>query len=254
MSEEKKETKVDMMVQYEKISPMTGLEAEMIAVLHNTVAKNTTISELAYFLTVCKSIGLNPINKEVWCYKDGKGNLIVFTGRDGFLKKAQESPKYYGLRSCEVRENDIFRIDIPNAKIIHEFSTEDRGNIIGAYAIAFVKDKESTIEWVSFKDYDKGQSTWKQFGADMIKKVAECHALKKAFGIANLTSEYDVENIKYYEKHPMKPQIPEDKSEERLLLMISDTKDKKSLEELFQYCGTPETKSAYDKQFKELKK
>jgi hypothetical protein len=64
---------------------------------------------------------------------------------------------------------------------------------LGAYAIAFRKDCESTIEYVEFSAYDKGYSAWKSHPADMIKKVAETHALKKAFGISALQSEYDFE-------------------------------------------------------------
>jgi phage recombination protein Bet len=164
-----------------------------VAVIQNTVAKNTTKVELAYFLNVCKSVQLNPFNKEIWCYKDRKNNLLVFTGRDGFLAKAQQNPLYNGIRSVEVcRKDSVFNIDIPNGKIDHKFDPrEDRGDIIGAYAIVFRKDGEPTIEWADFKVYNKGYNTWSTNPAEMIKKVAESHALKKAFGISGIQSEHD---------------------------------------------------------------
>lgn len=247
----------DRLLNYEKLSNMTAFKSEMIAIMHRTVAKNTTISELAYFLTVAKSLGLNPINKEVWCYKDNSNNLIVFAGRDGFLKKAQESPIYNGLRSCEVREKDEFSIDIANNEISHKFGVGDRGKIIGAYAIAFVKKGEPTIEWVDIKDYDKGYNTWKAFKADMIKKVAECHALKKAFGITNLVSEHDFvvkDDVAYPAKIEEVTVIPEDKSAERLVLLIERAETKEDLEKLKQHCVSKDELEAYDKQFKKLKK
>lgn len=176
----------------QKIANMTGYREEEVGVIKNTVAKGTTDTELAYFLSVAKSTGLNPFLKEVWAYKDGKGNLIVLAGRDGFLKKAQESPNWNGMSSSEVCENDKFELDIPSAIIKHSPSFKNRGKIIGAYAIVKPKNCDlPTVEWADFDTYNKGQYIWKQFPAAMIKKVAEANALKKAFGINGLQSEYD---------------------------------------------------------------
>lgn len=166
----------------------TGAE---VAVIQNTVAKGTTKVELAYFINVCRSVGLNPFVKEIWCYKDNKGSLLVFAGRDGFLAKAQKNPRFNGIRSSEVCKNDNFSIDIANNKIEHTFGLAERGEIIGAYAIVFRKNGEPTIEFADFKFYNKGYNTWKTHPAEMIKKVAETHALKKAFGISGIQSEYD---------------------------------------------------------------
>lgn len=178
-------------VNAEKISKYTGYQPEEVAIIKQTVAKGTTDAELAYFLSVSKSAGLNPFNKEVWCYKDNKGNLLVFTGRDGFLAKAQSNTAFNGVRSSEVCENDEFEIDIANNKIKHTFGKGDRGKILGAYAIAFRKDGEPTIEYADIKDYDKKQFTWNTHKSAMIKKVAETNALKKGFGISGIQSEYD---------------------------------------------------------------
>ena len=130
-----------------------GFSKEEVAVIQHSVAKKTTKVELAYFLNVCKTMELNPFNKEVWCYKDNKGNLLIFAGRDGFLSKAQRNPLFNGIRSCEVREKDDWKIDIANGKIEH--------------------------------------SIWKSHPSEMIKKVSETHALKKAFGISGIQSEYE---------------------------------------------------------------
>jgi phage recombination protein Bet len=177
----------------EKISSVTGYSKEEIAIVKSSVAKNTTDTELAYFLNLCKSVGLNPFNKEIWCYKDNKNNLLVFAGRDGFLSKAQSNPAFNGIRSSEVRSNDVFDIDIANNKIVHNFGKDKRGEIIGAYAIVFRKGGEPTIEYVDFNTFNKGWNVWKTNPAEMIKKVAETHALKKAFGISGIQSEYDFE-------------------------------------------------------------
>ena len=173
------------------ISDNFGYTASEVAVIQNTVAKGTTKVELAYFINVCKSVGLNPFVKEIWCYKDNRDNLLVFAGRDGFLAKAQTNPFFNGIRSSEVCQNDVFSIDIANNKIEHSFGVSERGAIVGAYSIVFRKNGEPTIEYVDFKFYNKGYNTWKTHPSEMIKKVAETHALKKAFGISGIQSEYD---------------------------------------------------------------
>ena len=180
----------------QKISDMTGFSIDQIEVVKNTVAKNTTDIELSYFLSIAKGTGLNPFMKEIWCYKDNKQNLLVFAGRDGFLKKAQESNIWNGITSASVHENDEFSLDMASGEISHKPNFKDRGKIIGAYAISKPKGCEFvTIEWAEMAVYDKGgkgwNNVWDKDPESMIKKVAESHCLKKAYGITGLQVEYD---------------------------------------------------------------
>lgn len=172
-----------------KLASFYGMQPEEVAVIKNTVAKGVTNTELAYFFSVCKAQDLNPFLKEVWCYKDNKGNLIIITGRDGFLSKAQKHPRFNGMRSAVVRSNDEFSIDIANAKIVHNSNWKEPGEIIGAYAIVFLRDGEPTITWVRMAEYNKGWNVWKTNPSDMIVKTAESRALKKAFGFSGLNVE-----------------------------------------------------------------
>lgn len=175
-----------------KIADALGMSAAEIAIVKNNIAKGINDMELTYFLQVCKTMELNPFNKEVWCYKDKQGNLLIFSGRDGFLAKAQKNVLFNGIRSCEVCQNDDIELNIPLGEIHHKINPkEPRGLIIGAYSIIFRKDGEPTIEWAEMSVYNKGYNTWKTHPAEMIKKVAETHALKKAFGISGIQSEYD---------------------------------------------------------------
>ncbi len=206
---------------YKRISDATGFKSEEIAVIANSIAKGTTPTELAYFFNVAKTSGLNPFLKQIWCYKDHKGNVIVLAGRDGFLSIAQKSDKWNGMTSSEVYENDIFEVDIINGKIEHKPNFKDRGKLIGAYA--FIKPKgveNATFEFAYLKDYDKGQFIWNSHKNEMIKKVAEVHALKKAFGISGLYSEEEI--------IPVTPVIIEDKSkptEEEIIQAIENCQD-----------------------------
>ena len=210
-----KETSIDKLQDVQitfnedKLAKELNIPLSELAIVRRTVAKNTTLLELGFFLSVAKQQGLSPFNKEIWCYKDHKNNLIIFTGRDGMLKKAQENPLFNGLRSSDIREKDEFSADIPNGIITHKItqvSTEKRGNIIGAYCIVFRKDGEHTIEIADIETYDnsspKFSSPWKTHKADMIKKVAEQKALKKAFGFSGLQleDEFDIRNNVAYNK------------------------------------------------------
>lgn len=247
---------------YDKVSNITGISPEVIAVIHNSVAKGTSVSELSYFLNVAKAAGLNPFMKEVWCYKDNAGNLLVFTGRDGFLKKAQQSQDYKGIQSSVVFEEDEFEMitDTSNnefqdsIKIIHKIKPKKggRGVILGAFCIAYREDKAPYGVWVEFARYNKGKFVWAAFPEDMIVKVAEAHCLKKAFGITGLSIEEDF-NIDNGVVYPMeaKPQ-PVDKSKERLEAMINDVKTKVDLEKLATHCTTPSLMQIYENKLKEF--
>ncbi|MFA5177255.1 MAG: RecT family recombinase [Candidatus Omnitrophota bacterium] len=177
-----------------KIGAATGWKPEEVAIIKNTVAKGTTDLELSFFLSVAKSVNLNPFTREIWCYKDNKNNVLVFAGRDGFLKIAQRDTRWNGMTSFEVCENDEFEMDVTAGKVTHKPKFKGRGPIIGAYAILKPKGCEMpTVEWADMATYNKGWNAWKTNPADMIKKTAESHGLKKAHGITGLNSEYDFE-------------------------------------------------------------
>ena len=80
-------------------------------------------------------------------------------------------------------------MNIPNQRIEHSFGQGDRGKIIGAYAILETKDGAKTITRAAIEDYDKKQFVRNSHKAEMIKKVAECMALKKRFIFAGLVAE-----------------------------------------------------------------
>jgi phage recombination protein Bet len=165
---------------------------EEVAIIKSTVAKDFSNTELAYFLNVAKSYGLNPFLKQVWGYKDSKNNIIVFAGRDGFLAKAQSDPRWNGITSDIVREGEPFTMDAANGKLTHAKDIQSKNKIVGAYAISKPRGCEyATIEWADFDTYNKGYNVWKADPAAMIKKVAESHCLAKAYGITGLASEFD---------------------------------------------------------------
>lgn len=161
-----------------------------VDIIKNSVAKGTTDAELKYFLAVSASTGLNPFQKEIWCYKSGN-DMLIFAGRDGFLSNAQRKSDFRGIRSAYVCEKDKFKMNVVSGHIEHEFSQADRGNIVGAYAIVKRDNMDSFIAWADFKEFNKGYNAWKSNPGSMIKKVAEAHALKQAYSLSGIDSEHD---------------------------------------------------------------
>jgi phage recombination protein Bet len=234
-----------------------GFTPAEVAVVQNSVAKGTNKIELAYFLNVCKTMDMNPFNKEVWCYKDNRDNLLIFAGRDGFLSKAQKNPLFNGIRSCEVREKDEWSIDVANNDIKHKITKplKERGNIIGAYAIIFRKGGEPTIEWSDFDTYNKGWNTWKTHPAEMIKKVSESHALKKAFGISGIQSEYefDIKDNKAIPNNTKtQKEIISDKAYDRVTDHINSANDMATLLQVKDKLKDDAHKKIYLEKIKEL--
>jgi len=183
-----------------------------IELIRRTVAKGCTDLELAYFLSIAKGIGLNPLVKEIWCYKDNRGNQIMFAGRDGFKRLAQKDEAFVSLNSMEVREGDEFSIATEMGQTIvrHSFSPADKNRhqkqILGAYAILRSKrsgEVAETVEWADFgryyKEFKNSQgnivtTVWQSHPEEMIKKVAEVHAMKKFTNISALydEAEFDI--------------------------------------------------------------
>lgn len=258
----KQEKEDNELFSYDSLVEMTQWNKALIRVMHRSVAKDTTMAEFAYFLNYCKSLGLNPIEKEVWCYRDHKNNIITFAGKDGFLKLAKKDPLYKGLQSAYVCENDYFGIDIPNGNVVHTFEHKDRGEVVGAWAKVLSRDKdqrEDTVIWVPFDEFNKNQSTWNSNPTEMIKKTAECHALKNFVGIPGLQNEYEwkvkdnvVSHVTELPSSSEKPK-QEQKEEQRLQLMIENAKDLESLKKVMSHCQTPELVEAYNNKKEELK-
>lgn len=227
----------------QKLAPIYS--EEQILVMQKTVAKGTTPAELGLFLFTCMSVMLNPLNKEIYCYKDNQGNLIIFTGRDGMLRRAQENPDFKGMRSCEVCEGDEgWWMDIPAGKVYHKITKgqKERGDILGAYAIVFRHNGHTTIEWVDFKTYNRGFGTWKSNPVAMIRKVAESHALKKSFGMAGvqLEEDWEVKNNIAIPIDEQKGATKRDEAQDKELMLIEALEhyQGEDIDEIRDRCGT----------------
>ena len=164
--------------------------AEQIAILRKTIAKDATPEELTMFLYLSDKHNLDPFANEIW-FVQVNGRNKILTARDGYLKIANESPHYRGMDSDVVHAKDFFQKQ--NDYIIHRYNGNDRGPIIGAYALVFRDDRlRPSYFYAPMSDYDKRQGAWKNYPHAMILKVAEAMALKRAFAISGLCTQEEV--------------------------------------------------------------
>lgn len=144
-------------------------------------APNLTNDEFAFFWGLGKSLEANPFTREIWAVKYDKNKPAqIFLGRDFYRKKAQEQPDYDGHIVDAVYEKDEFRVESGTPK--HSYNLTSRGKLLGAYCVVYKKDISNAFYvYAELGEYHKGQSTWNEKPATMIKKVAEAQALRGAY-------------------------------------------------------------------------
>ncbi|WP_230868249.1 phage recombination protein Bet [Iocasia frigidifontis] len=166
--------------------------------IRRTVAKNATDDEFRMFMHLAQTYQLDPFNKEIWFIKYAKKGQnpkdvepTIMTSRDGYLKIADRHPEYDGLSSDVVRKNDVFKRTMDGVE--HEYSS-DRGQIIGAYALVYRKDRKYPIYvFAPFNEYKGNAKIWNNYPSAMILKVAESMALKRAFTVSGLVSKEEMD-------------------------------------------------------------
>jgi len=242
------------MFSFPKLAQMSGLDEQMLMVIQNSVAKDTSPAEFAYFLSVAKDQQLSAINKEIWCYKNHKGDVIIFTGRDGFLKRNKMMPSYRGMKTAEVCELDEFEIDMVTNEITNHKITNNRGKLIGAYCVVYHDGMEPTTVYLDFEEFDLGQAKWKTSPKMMLKKCAQSHALKEAAGITGIQAAESWNVKDGVASADKQEQATEDVSHEEVRLeeLINSAPDLETLNKHLKHCETPAMINLFNKRKKEL--
>jgi len=151
-----------------------------IVQIRQIFAPTLTSGEFDAFMQMGKATGLNPFLKEIWAVKYGNSPAQIFVGRDGYRKSAQRNPLYDYHTVDAVYSNDNFEVCSGDVK--HSYGMKDRGVLVGAYCMVQRKgSSRAAYVFVDMKEYNKGQSVWKEKPATMIKKVAEAQGLRMAF-------------------------------------------------------------------------
>lgn len=133
---------------------------EQIETIKQTVARGANDAQLALFLQVCKSRGLDPFTKQVYFTPQG-----VIVSIDGFRAIADRTGCY--------APGDATR-----------FERDDKGNLIAAHVHVkkLVAGTWHRVEASAFFDEYRGTSPiWKKMPSVMLEKSAEARALRKSF-------------------------------------------------------------------------
>jgi hypothetical protein len=201
----------------------TRFAPEQVELIRATVASDCNPAELALFLETCVRHELDPFIKEIWAYKI-KVRVVTVVSRDGLLKIANRQTgkgwahqpgEFLGCQSNAVHEHDLFdfymeeRDDGTEKWLVnHRPRSEEgkpvfggksgtaRGEMVGSWARVRRRGHDDVL-FIAYRDeYDKKEQVWKSHPHAMMVKVAEAMALRKAFSIAGVVGEGEVERTK----------------------------------------------------------
>ena len=150
----------------------TDYTREQIDTIKQTVAKGANDSQLALFLQVCKSRGLDPFTKQVYFTPQG-----IIVSIDGFRAIAERTGCY--------------------APGPTRYEYDDAKNLVAAYVTVrkLVAGQWFDIEESAFFDEYRGSSPiWKKMPRVMLAKCAEARALRRAFS-SDLSGLYSPEEM-----------------------------------------------------------
>lgn len=183
-----------MTIQNEHGEVLAEYSPELLTTIKNTVAKGATNEELYMFLQIASMYDLNPFLKEIWFAKM-KGEVAIMTSRDGYSKIAKRDPEFKKCQSMAVFENDVFKTTLEMGEVVnitHEFNQNDRGKLVGAYAILITYSGEKLYSYVDYREYDKRNSVWKSYPTAMLRKVAENDVYKRFANINGISTIEDM--------------------------------------------------------------
>jgi phage recombination protein Bet len=145
---------------------------QQIQLVRDMCARDCTDNEFLLLMQLAKTYQLDPFAKQIWAVKYGNNPAAIFCGRDGFLAIAHRSGKFDGMESGTRKDGD---------------------DLVG-WCRVYRKDMSRPFEVeVSLSEYSTGKNLWQTKPKTMIVKVAESHALRRAFGISGLYAPEEID-------------------------------------------------------------
>ena len=135
-----------------------------------------TDEEIALFIRVCEGHKLNPFLREAYLIKYDTNAASIVVGKDVFTQRAASHPQFDGFSAGII----VQRGD----KLVYETGAFclPSDKVVGGWFEGKRKDWSAPFKHqVPIQEYDKGQSTWRQMKATMIRKVALCQGLREMF-------------------------------------------------------------------------
>jgi phage recombination protein Bet len=143
------------------------------------IPKETPPAQIKIFSNVCENLQLNPFTKEIYLV-GYKGKYSVITSINGFRKIASRTGEYAGSEDPKynLKSDGSFKTA---AELIEEQKKPSTCTVTVYRIISGIRCPYTHT--AVFKEFEGGSySMWPKMPFQMIAKVAESFALRKAFG------------------------------------------------------------------------
>jgi len=153
-------------------APPATYDREKLQLIRDMFAKGANDNEFGVMVELARKYQLDPFARQIWLVKYGDSPAQIFCGRDGYLAIAHRSGQFDGIQSG---------------------SRVEDGELIG-WCRVHRKDMSHPFEVeVYASEYSTGKNLWRDKPRTMIQKVAEAHALRRAFSISGLYSPEEID-------------------------------------------------------------
>jgi len=147
-------------------------DREKLQLIRDMFAKGANDNEFGVMVELARKYQLDPFARQIWLVKYGDSPAQIFCGRDGYLAIAHRSGQFDGMESGTRKDGD---------------------DLIG-WCKVYRKDMSHPFEVeVYASEYSTGKNLWRDKPRTMIQKVAEAHALRRAFSISGLYSPEEID-------------------------------------------------------------
>ena len=153
-------------------APPATYDREKLQLIRDMFAKGASDNEFGVMVELARKYQLDPFARQIWLVKYGENPAQIFCGRDGYLAIAHRSGVFDGMESG-VRE--------------------DGKDLVG-WCKVYRKDMSRPFcSEVYASEYSTGKNLWRDKPRTMITKVAEVHALRRAFSISGLYAPEEID-------------------------------------------------------------
>ena len=150
--------------------------------IKNYICPQATDKEVGMFLELCRAQRLNPFIKDAYLVKYGNAPASIITGKEVFVRRANNNPNYEGIEHGIVfmrkAQGGSVQVEKREGAAVYKAAGE---TLLGGWARVFVKGKRPVYCELSLDEYSTGKSNWSKMPAVMIDKCAQVGALRLAF-------------------------------------------------------------------------
>jgi phage recombination protein Bet len=188
------------------VSELWGFSQQQIDLIKDITAPKADLTnkELAVFLYTARRLGLDPVARQIYAvkYRDrktGDQNMSILTSIDGY-------------RSVAARSGQLDGIDEPvfGPEVEADGGKYPEWARVTVYRRGAAHGFTATVRWKEYRGVRENQLTrfWAQMPYTMLGKVAESHALRKAFA-ADLSGVYTEDEMAQAENRLPGPSGPD---------------------------------------------